>query len=341
MNQHENRLFHGKSPREVFGDSPYFNDNDNEEDTTNNEETKKKDNHHNILWKKDFEELQRKDTSFAAFLNHRGIDLSSLDKSSSQVRKIAPLVLFRNAFLKKGGDVMTWRKPNKKPYSGWLAIADICDGNPRWLMSILEEMMSKVNPASVKSCKIPNNIQQEMLYRFSYLFHSILKNIPTKQSDDSLDIQRPINELLEKLGKYFHNQLITKKFSENPTLDFKVDSKVDKEIENSLRIAINHGALICLNEPDCFGGYKTLIGKDMRISYLLAPYFKLIPRRGTSVQISTIFDSYREKQKVKSRKNRMPNKEASEVFRDECSSKCCKLKNDMRVDDNGNILLDI
>lgn len=285
LDQYEEASFHAKSPRMVFGDSPYFRDD------------KEKDGGSNMDWKKDFAELSANDNSFQEFLNRRKISLSSLNKSSPAIRKIAPLVSFRNAFPHRDGKTVFWRKPIKEPYSGWLAIADICEGNPRWLMSILVAMMDRASSSDKKRGDIPRNIQKDVLYQFSEMFYSILKSTPAKQFNESLKTKYSISEVLEKIGKYFKNQLLFSDFSDNPHLSFIVDKNIEKSIENCLRIAINHGALICLDEPDRSGGYKILIDKEIRFSYLLAPHFSLIPRQGNSIKLSTMMLSFDDKKK--------------------------------------------
>jgi hypothetical protein len=74
-------------------------------------------------------------------------------------------------------------------------------------------------------------------------------------------------------------------------MSFIVDDDVDEDTESCLRIAINHGAIVCYQPTDGIGGFDTLHGKRFRLSYLLAPCFKLPVRKSKPINLSRILNT--------------------------------------------------
>lgn len=73
-------------------------------------------------------------------------------------------------------------------------------------------------------------------------------------------------------------------------MSFEVDADIDENLENCLRLALNHGAIVCYERADSIGGYGSLRGKRFRLSHLLAPVFKLPVRKSKQVQLSAILE---------------------------------------------------
>jgi hypothetical protein len=240
-------------------------------------------------WTREFSQLVQKDPTFAEFLKNREIDPEKLDPSSqsqsgSTIRKIAPLVAFRNAYKGIGEGKKRGRKPFKSAYSGWAAICAMSEGNPRWLIGMINGIVAKQTATS--NLPLPVVVQQNQLMSMSHAFAEILKTVATSQLR-ALQTNVAVFDTLEKIGEYFHNRLVLDKFVEDPPLSFWVDNDVSEEVEKALRIAINHGALVCYESTDGLGGYKTLRGKRFRLAYLLAPVFKLPLRKSKVVNLSS------------------------------------------------------
>lgn len=242
------------------------------------------------LWSREFSELAIKDHTFLEFLNRKGIDPQHLDPSpesqnGNTIRKIAPIVAFRNAYKGKVEGKKRGRKPFTSTYGGWPAICAMSEGNPRWLIGMITGITA--NLPSKPTFPIAVSVQQYQVVSMSHAFAEILQTVATSQLR-GLNTQVPVFETLEKIGKYFHNRLVLEKFSEDPSMSFTVDNSVPEDVENSLRIAINHGALVCYESADSLGGYASLRGKRLRLAYFLAPEFKLPLRKSKPVNLSTI-----------------------------------------------------
>lgn len=93
------------------------------------------------MHRKAFVELAKSDDSFREFLASKHIDTTQLDPSPSAnngniIRKVAPLLVFRQAYRSKKGGLRSGKR-FRDPYVGWEAIATISEGNPHWFIGML------------------------------------------------------------------------------------------------------------------------------------------------------------------------------------------------------------
>jgi ABC-type cobalamin/Fe3+-siderophores transport system ATPase subunit len=240
------------------------------------------------FWRREFQQLAQKDRTFSDFLIEKGIDADELDPSPSApngntIRKIAPVVAFRNAYKGKAEGQKRGRRPFRSAYSGWAAICAISEGNPRWFIGLINSLAPCL--AATNTLPISVTEQQNKLSDLSEAFAEILRSAATSQLR-GLDTDASVYDVLARIGEYFHKRLVLDRFVEDPPMSFIVDDDVDADTENALRIAMNHGALVCYENPDSLGGYASLRGKRFRMAYLLAPAFKLPLRKSKAVNLS-------------------------------------------------------
>lgn len=265
--------FKNKTPHDVFGSSSYWADNNMKE-----EEVQRKTNN----WKQNFRDLAEIDPKFKEFLNKSYPDIEYRTTDESRIRKIMPQVAFRWAYRR------SWRKPFLDPYSGWEVISAVCEGNPRWLLGITNDIINSFLATKQKGYNIPHDIQQKEVLKASEKFGDILKVTTTTQANE-LTSEHQVYSLLSKIGAYFHDQLVSQeKFNEHPQGSFKIDDNIGIKDEKSLKTAMNLGAIICYDKTHSLQEYTSLKGKQFRLSYLLSPTFKLMTRKGRSVSLSTI-----------------------------------------------------
>ncbi len=242
-----------------------------------------------------FLELCQKDSTFSEFLTDRGIDPYNLIESDADyrratVRKIAPIVAFRNAYR---SSVQEGQKRGRRPYSaayiGWEAIAAMSEGNPRWLIGLLISMWANGKKEGSIQTPIQPRIQTTATLETGGTFVQLLRSLATVPTDgEGTGIS--VLDIVEDVANYFFERLVTDDFVEDPPSIFEVDDKVPGEIEDSLRLALNHGAIICFDPPDNSGGYPSLRGRQFRLAYLLAQQFKLPIRKSKHVSLSTILN---------------------------------------------------
>jgi hypothetical protein len=272
-------LLSQKSPKEVFGESAFSIVDDNETDG-------------HYPYEQDFVSLNLKDPTFQEFLTRKQINPASLDPSPSApngntIRKVAPLVAFRNAYRGFDEGKKRGRKPFNAAYTGWAAITAISEGNPRWLLTLLTGIFAEVR--SIQDLPVAHSKQQHHAMVTSGTFAEVLRTVATQQLD-CIQTTIPVMQLLTKIGAYFHDRLVTDDFVEDPPMSFEVGNDVNEDIENSLRIAVNHGAIICYQQPDGLGGFGTLKNKRFRLSYTLSPSLKLPIRKSKSIKLTTILN---------------------------------------------------
>jgi len=242
-------------------------------------------------WKAVFESLKEKDESFRKFLTHKGIDTSNLDTApntatGNTIRKIAPLVAFRDAFRRDGGPnaPKRGRKKLNFAYSGWEAVSAICEGNPRWLIGVTS-MMLAAEP--LRASAVKPSTQVDKIKEATDSFSSMLSMVPT--ASRGIQTKEPIDRLLRQIGEYFFARIVIDDFVEEPPLSFRIDDKVSTDVLAAVRIAINHGALINIADPDDKKrGFDELVGKRFRLAYLLSPRFRLPLRATKEVSLTTI-----------------------------------------------------
>lgn len=243
-------------------------------------------------WAAVFKSLQTRDSTFAKFLAEKEIDpdhleTSSKSKTGSTVRKIAPLVAFRDAYAKNvDAPARRGRKKFIFGYGGWQAIAMACEGNPRWLISVLNTMYA----SSGKTSDVTQSIQVDKIKSSAVAFEAMLSHL-ARDDSTGLATNTSVNGLLKQIGDYFFERLVVDDFVEEPPLSFFIDKKVSTDVQNAVRLAINHGAVIHMADPgaDVSGNdLGNLVGKRFRLAYLLAPLYKLPLRATREKALSTI-----------------------------------------------------
>lgn len=240
------------------------------------------------LWHKEFSSLSQKDASFSAFLETKKYDIDQIflgdDEKTSEIRKIAPRVAFRNAFMNSSGGVKG-RHSLHEFYTGWEAISTISDGNPRWLMATIDSLLQvKRNSEGI----IPYEQQYKAIQKTCEAFSTMIASTALK-NNMGISTDTPPYDALIKIGNYFKDTLVRDEFKADPSLTFRVDEQVGHDLENALRIALNHGAIVALDDDQDFWNYKSLKGMRFRISYLLAPVIELPLRMEKSINLSSIY----------------------------------------------------
>lgn len=281
----------GMTPSEVFGTSAYAVVDDSEELEQIGLFTPAGRNKKQVT--EQFQSLAQKDPSFREFLRRKEIDLSKevamqpTDPQGNTLRKIAPLVAFRNAYKGKGVGKKRGVKPFNTAYSGWESLAAISEGNPRWLIGLITRIMSNSDQVQFP---VPTPQQTNGVQWNCQRYAEMLQSVANEQFG-SIKTSTPIYEVLSKIGDYFHNRLVRGTFVEDPHMSFIVDERVSDDVEHALRIALNHGAIVCFQTAADVGGFRTLHGLRFRLTYLLAPVFKLPMRKSKSVSLSTILEA--------------------------------------------------
>lgn len=236
-----------------------------------------------------FQSLTVKDSSFQKFIIEKKIDPQNLETNKlsptgNLVRKIAPLVAFREAYWRQGGATIRGRKRLAFAYSGQAALFAICEGNPRWLIGLTNMMMSKVDE---NDSMIHEAVQLSEIYAAANQFWAMLTSVASRQRPGTSS--QPVSQLLQTIGTYFFTRLVRDSFIEEPPLSFEVDDAVDDDVLQNLMIAFNFGAIVDVTRDGSYDYDRSgLRGKRFRLAYMLAPVLRLPLRYTKSVSLSTM-----------------------------------------------------
>jgi len=279
----EQRNLTDTSPEDIFGYSTFDHSNKYELDS---EKTKA------------IRNLCKIDKSFKSYLEKHKIDLNDLeglsdDVMASIIRKPSPIIILRESLLTldKENDKLKIRTRKKlEVYSGVYSLYAVAEGNPRLFGILMADLLDHY----IETKKtIPPNFQYSKILEAIEKFRALLKTIPC--SLDTTD-SKPLNlvQLLEFIGCYFRDLLLSQDFSPEYRGSFKTKESTPQNILNVLGVAINAGAIIYVpKDSEEFVINSLPENKRFRLSHLLAPHYRLPLTLGKSVSLNSILKKYK------------------------------------------------
>ncbi len=236
-----------------------------------------------------FRDLAITDSSFFRFLYNKNINptnpVPTIDSQIDSIfRKIKPLVVFRYQFMTVGR--MRSRK-NPSLYYGVPFLYELCDGNPRALMAMLDIFISNIKQVKNKIKPFTINLQSKIITQFSNNYLKIITANPESNREIKKGNYSNLGDLISIVGQHFYASIVTDPFTMDPVGSFVVDDKVPKKILELIELGVQHGAIIYLDPNEAISD-KGVLGKTFRLSYLLHPNFKLPKREYTSILLSRI-----------------------------------------------------
>jgi hypothetical protein len=275
------------SPVRVFGSSEF--ETLREEYSTNSSAYRDK----SILQQK-FAALAERDSSFSLFLERKGVDLENIDLLSEDeraagVRKVRSLVAVRAAFRSPEGTLLSSKqqrrsRKNPKLYRGALSLFAMVEGNPRWFIGIIGDL---VDEYATTQRRVQPAKQAIEVSKAVHRFRAFLRTIPSSVLKKNQQ-PRGVLSIIDLIGHFFHRAIVVQSFSPDPPLSFTVDSRSDDQLLESLGRALNAGAIVYIHDKDSDMILRSLRGKRFRLSYLLAPHYGLPLILGRSTSLSSI-----------------------------------------------------
>lgn len=239
-------------------------------------------------------ELARTDAGLRALLESHGISAENptsddQNKRDQVLRKVKPIAFHRNEYRKisNDGKVVGRSRKVSSLFHGIEAIYDICDGNPRWLIGIVDDIlaMSSAKQGNVSQVTvIPPPVQARVLAQASSQFQSLIQALP----EATITLYgRPmhLSQLIKKIGLFFFEEQVSRPFSLDPAGSFVVDAATPESLVKLLRLATYQGAVVYV-DPDSKGFDPDLRGKRFRLSFMLSPALRLPLRLYDSVPLS-------------------------------------------------------
>ncbi|MEE5126702.1 hypothetical protein V2J80_16510 [Pseudomonas alliivorans] len=189
-------------------------------------------------------------------------------------RKLKGALLLRDAASKQKGN------SSSSIYSGVEMVIRCSDGNPRRFISLLNSMyLAGADEAGFKP--VPPSVQDRILKHFSTNEFRRIISEPNHGAD--------IHQLLSKIGRYFKEALHFKPLSSDLVLCFRYNVS-DASVWDVVSEAVGVGLIRPLVEKSDFDELPVR-GGTFRLSYMLSPYFYLLPRRGRAIVISSILNN--------------------------------------------------
>jgi hypothetical protein len=98
--------------------------------------------------------------------------------------------------------------------------------------------------------------------------------------------RRSVPDVIDTIGNYFSDQVLTRPFNPDPVLSFRLDDEVEENVKKLIGAAMNQGAFVLLRnlrDPTRAGSIED---KRVRLSHLLAPLYRLPLITGRPVALS-------------------------------------------------------
>jgi hypothetical protein len=240
-----------------------------------------------------FKQLEEIDPTFKAFLDDRELESKTLhlipaEERASEIRKIAPLVAARHFFLRNEG-LKTSRGRSRKRltlYTGWETLCAVSEGNPRWFISLVSPLLASSEKSNLKFA--PNK-QAQSIEQLATRYRASLRTIPVT-SVVARGKTKGLVSILDSLGEYFHNQQISGPFASQPPGSFTVDADASDDLVVAIGQAINAGAAVLVEDSPENLGVENLRKKRLRLCYLLAAYYNIMPRLSRPVALTRILE---------------------------------------------------
>ena len=240
------------------------------------------------------ERLAKVDSSFHEYLKRKGLNLKKKladdDMRAKTLRKINGIVIVREAFRKKAG---ARSRKNPTTYTGASAFFSICESNPRLLIGLLNQLLGAKDKSDhpvekQELLRITPDKQAKVFSSAAARFRAYLRTIPSPKVGRKNS--RGLLSLVDEIGNYFHGEVVSGEFDDDPDTSFVVDANGSDELYEALQRALNAGAIIWVPDKSDNTLLTSLNGKRFRLTYLLAPYHQLPLQLGRSISLRKILE---------------------------------------------------
>jgi hypothetical protein len=269
------------TPRDVFGPSPFAQEDSDELDPYKAGTPE----WHAMV------QLASIDQSFRDYLIKKRISpenpvADSVALRDESLRKVKPIVLAREAFLKDGGNTIMRRSRKVPPlYYGEDAVYAMSEGNPRLMTWLLDNLLDIKQHRAPKSGPIVGrSSQSRVLHATSLRMLTTAKTYPLKGGPRRF----PLLYLISRLGDYQRSELVGQEFKPEPVGAFFVDGDVKPEVMEEIAKGLMIGVLVNLGTHGQDEDFpSSVMGLKFRLSYVLAPAFQLLFRNLREMRLST------------------------------------------------------
>lgn len=247
---------------------------------------------------KEFLSLSEKDDTFHSYLSERGLLSNRYNftetKVAQDIRKVLPIVIARDYYIRKferGHASFNRSRKSHVLYAGFPSIVDVTEGNPRAILTLVTPLVHDLNHSfrsGEQPEKISSALQSQALRRVELLLTSLLQVIPLDYG--GFEPGKGLLDFVDQIGRSFEDRLIRQPFRTDYVGTFTVDENVNNAIVSAVGKALNAGAIIHVpyaeSGPDSL--LRGIVGQRFRLSYSLAPRYRLLLTLGDRVSLSKL-----------------------------------------------------
>ena len=254
-----------------------------------------------------FKELASWDKSFRLLLTDRQIDPENpIPKSVSErdqfFRKVKPVALLRLEFMTEKG-----ARSRKRPaiYSGKEAVYAMSEGNPRWLIGLLNDF-ADLGVLGGSQSSVTFHVryadQARLLNTSSQRFLSLIKASPFRLQEPQIGLSGTqdvtLFEFIQAIGAYFNSEIYCRNFPLDPIGSFAVPNDVDETTVSMIEQLLELGGLVYIgSSPQDVP--RAIRGARFRLSFILAPIHKLPLRTYREVPLNDVLMGLHDEQQLK------------------------------------------
>jgi hypothetical protein len=213
---------------------------------------------------------------------------------AQDIRKVLPIVVARNYYLRRfeGNHVVANRsRKTHSLYAGYPSIVEITEGNPRAILTCVGPLAQEYRDALAKAegfTPVSRSLQTKAIRRVELLLTSLLQVVPLDLG--GFESAKGLLDFVDQIGRAFEDRLLKKPFSTDYVSTFLLDDNVSRSVVSAVGKALNAGAIIHVPHPD--SGPDALLrglrGQRFRLSYALAPRYRLLLTLGDRVSLSKL-----------------------------------------------------
>jgi hypothetical protein len=252
----------------------------------------------------DIKALAARDPSFSDVLIKHGISPSDPFTAEPRLRdvllrKIRPVVALRLAYMREAGGLRS-RKAVPEVYSGIEVLYDVCEGNPRWLQNLLSELFNDWASSGRNGESRPSvdaATQARVVRSFAQRFHDELYARPVAELAEVRRLRWSVGDLVDRIATTLAERLFAEQFPVDPVGAFRVDAQQPPEIVSLIVSGLDFGAFVMLGATAGDASFE-LVGSELRMSYRLAAYYNLLPRRYRAVTLASLLASARDSRQI-------------------------------------------
>lgn len=210
-------------------------------------------------------DAKENDPTFKDWLKRKEIDINKLSKYSyneisATIRKVRPILFFRQAFMKEAGAKRT-RRELPELYSGYDAVVTMLEGNPRWIVTAFYEFLKKYREVG----EVDPGFQYNVLLEIAKNFEALLEVTPDQTGENDVGIL----DIANAVSDCYHSDLIGT-FTADPKSSFVIDNEAVSVYKIPLVRGLYAGAFMIAKSSSKLKIGDSLSGQRLRLSYLLA-----------------------------------------------------------------------